>query len=63
MQSSNFDSIGIKPSLFTDKVDELSFCREKEEEEKSVPFLLVSKTEAFVQSQLPKICFVFFLSF
>lgn len=30
MQSSNFDSIGIKPSLFTDKVGEFSFCREKE---------------------------------
>lgn len=30
MQSSNFDSIGIKPSLFTDKVGEFSFCKDKE---------------------------------
>ena len=29
MQSSNFDSIGIKPSLFTDKVGEFSFCNDK----------------------------------
>lgn len=32
MQSSNFDSIGIKPSLFTDKVGEFSFCIDKEKE-------------------------------
>lgn len=30
MQSSSFDSIGMKPSLFTDKVGEFSFCKDKE---------------------------------
>lgn len=30
MQSSNFDSIGIKPSLFTDNVGEFSFCEDRE---------------------------------
>ena len=29
MQSSNLDNIGIKPSLFTDKVGEFSFCEHK----------------------------------
>lgn len=29
MQSSNLDNIGIKPSLFTDKVGEFSFCKNK----------------------------------
>lgn len=29
-QSSSFDSIGIKPSLFTDKAGEFSFCKHKE---------------------------------
>lgn len=29
MQSSNLDSIGIKPSLFTDKAGEFSFCKDK----------------------------------
>lgn len=27
MQSSNLDNIGIKPSLFTDRVGEFSFCK------------------------------------
>lgn len=31
-QSSSFDSIGIKPSLFTDKVGEFSFCKDKEKD-------------------------------
>lgn len=33
MQSSNFESIGIKPSLFTDKVGEFSFCKDIEKDE------------------------------
>lgn len=28
MQSSNFDNIGIKPSLLTDKTGEFSFCKD-----------------------------------
>lgn len=30
MQSSNFDNIGIKPSPFTDKTGEFSFCKVRE---------------------------------
>lgn len=30
MQSSNFDNIGIKPSPFTDKTGEFSFCKDRE---------------------------------
>lgn len=30
MQSSSFDSIGIKPSLFTDNVGEFNFCKDRE---------------------------------
>lgn len=29
MQSSNLDNIGIKPSLFIDKVGEFNFCKNK----------------------------------
>lgn len=41
MQSSNFDSIGTKPSLFTDKVGEFSFCKDSEKAGREILFSLV----------------------
>lgn len=48
MQSSNFDNIGIKPSPFTDKTGEFSFCKER----KNTGFRINSKHQQSI-SWLP----------